>query len=439
MRTRKPYVFAVAGALMFAAAACGNSNDSSSGGSASGGAGSSITYWASNQGTSLESDKQILQPELDRFTKETGIKVNLEVVPWSDLLNRILAAATSGKGPDVVNIGNTWSASLQATGAFVPLDDTQLNTLGGKARFLGPSLAATGAPGQPPVGAPLYSTAYALYYNKHMFKDAGIADAPKTWDELVADGKKLTKDGKWGLAVEGASVSENAHMIFTLGQQQGGDLFDSSGKPQFDSPANVAAVKQYLDFIASDKITNPSDAAYSNGTEALQDFIGGKAAMVMWQSASGTLKTGGMTPDDYGVAPIPLPDPSSGGKQIDSMVGGINISVFNSAANKDGALKFVKFMTSKQTQQDLNKAYGSLPTVTDAYDDPAFQTPEIKTYQQILANTAAPLPQVTNESQFETLVGNAMNQLFADAASGKPITDETVKAKLTEANQQMTS
>ncbi|GII32401.1 ABC transporter substrate-binding protein [Planotetraspora mira] len=434
MLTRKPYVFAVAGALMLAAAACGSSDSSTSGSAA---APASITYWASNQGTSLESDKQILQPELDRFTKETGIKVNLEVVPWSDLLNRILAAATSGKGPDVVNIGNTWSASLQATGAFVPLDDTQLNALGGKARFLGPSLAATGAPGQPPVGAPLYSTAYALYYNKHMFKDAGIADPPKTWDELVADGKKLTKDGKWGLAVEGASVSENAHMIFTLGQQHGGDLFDSSGKSQFDSPANVAAVKQYLDFIATDKITNPSDAAYSNGTEALQDFIGGKAAMVMWQSASGTLKTGGMTPDDYGVAPIPLPDPSSGGKQVDSMVGGINISVFDSAANKDGALKFVKFMTSKQTQQDLNKAYGSLPTVTDAYDDPAFQTPEIKTYQQILANTAAPLPQVANESQFETLVGNAMNQLFADAASGKPITDESVKAKLTEANQQM--
>lgn len=41
-------------------------------------------------------------------------------MPWSDLLNRILAAATSGQGPDVLNIGNTWSSSLQATGPLLP-------------------------------------------------------------------------------------------------------------------------------------------------------------------------------------------------------------------------------------------------------------------------------------------------------------------------------
>jgi multiple sugar transport system substrate-binding protein len=94
-------------------------------------------------------------------------------------------------------------------------------------------------------------------------------------------------------------------------------------------------------------------------------------------------------------------------------------------------------MTSKQTQQNLNKTYGSLPTVTDAYDDPAFQTPMIKTFQEILGTTAAPLPQVAEESQFETLVGTAMNKMFADAASGTAITDEYVKSKLTDANEQM--
>ena len=81
-------------------------------------AGTTLTYWASDQGTSLDNDKQVLAPALAKFQKQTGIKVNVEVIPWSDLLNRILAAATSGQGPDVLNIGNTWSASLQATGAF---------------------------------------------------------------------------------------------------------------------------------------------------------------------------------------------------------------------------------------------------------------------------------------------------------------------------------
>jgi multiple sugar transport system substrate-binding protein len=429
----------VAGALVAAAAACGggDSGGGATGGASSGGAPKTLTYWASNQGPSVEADKQILQPELDKFQQQTGIKVNVEVVPWADLLNRILAATTSGKGPDVVNIGNTWSATLQSTGAFVPFDDAVLNGLGGKQRFLGPSLAAAGAAGKPPVGAPIYGMTYGLYYNKKMFKDAGIEKPPTTWDELVADGKKLTKGKQWGLAVEGASVPENSHHAFIFGQQHGGDLFDASGKPQFDSPGQVAGIKQYLDLMAVDKIVNPSNAEYANGTEAVEDFVNGKAAMLMWQSITSNIKAAGKNEDDFGLAPVPLPDPSSGGKQVNGMVAGINISVFNFTKSKDAALQFVKFMTSAEEQKTLNKTYGSLPTVTDAYDDPAFQTPNIKALQQILATTAAPLPQVPEESQFETLVGTAMNQLWADAASGKPITDATVKAKLTQANQQV--
>ena len=92
-------------------AACSSGNSTSS--NAGTGAGATITYWASDQGSSIADDYTVLNPELAKFTKQTGIKVKLEVVGWADLLNRVLAATTSGQGPDVVNIGNTWSASLQ--------------------------------------------------------------------------------------------------------------------------------------------------------------------------------------------------------------------------------------------------------------------------------------------------------------------------------------
>ena len=68
-----------------------------------------------------------------------------------------------------------------------------------------------------------------------------------------------------------------------------------------------------------------------------------------------------MTDDDYGLAPIPLPDPAQGGKQVNGMVAGINLAIFKSSKNQDAALQFVKFMTSKETQQTLNKTYGSPP------------------------------------------------------------------------------
>ncbi|GAA4168053.1 sugar ABC transporter substrate-binding protein [Phytohabitans flavus] len=425
-----------AAALMLAASvtACGDDSDGGSGGGAK-----TLTYWASNQGASIDFDKKTLEPELAKFEQQTGIKVNFEVVPWSDLLNRLLAAATSGKGPDVVNIGNTWSASLQATGAFVPFDDATIGAVGGKDRFVPAALAAAGAPGQPPTAVPLYSLSYALYYNKKAFSDAGITAPPTTWEELVTVGKKLTKDGKWGLALEGANPSENSHHAFAFGQQWGGEWFDAAGKPTFDTPQNVAAVKRYIDFMAVDKIVNPSNAEYAQN-QSITDFANGKAAMLLWQAAGNAAKAQGMAPDAYGVAPVPFPATApAGGKKINSMVAGINIAVFKHTKDKDAALQFVKFMTSDAEQVQLNKTYGSLPSVTTVASDAAFQAEEQKVLASVLATSAAPLPQVAEESKFETLVGTAMKELFADAASGKPITEDAVKEKLSNAQQQMGS
>jgi multiple sugar transport system substrate-binding protein len=426
---------ALVATLALTATAC----DRGSGSSPSAGDSTSpktLTYWASNQGTSLENDKQVLEPELRKFEQQTGIKVKLEVIPWSDLLNRILAATASGQGPDVLNIGNTWSASLQATGALLPFDDATFSKIGGKDRFLPSALASAGAAGKDPAAVPIYSMAYGLYYNKKAFQAAGIERPPATWDELVAAGQKLTKDGKFGLAIEGAQISENVHHAFTLGLQHGTGFFDASGKAKFDSPEAVAAIKQYVDFIAKDKIAAPGNAEYANN-QAVTDFATGKAAMLMWQAAGAALKSHGMNPEDYGVVPVPIPAGATGQKATTSMVAGINLAVFKNTKNLDGSLQFVKFMTSDEEQKLLNKTYGSIPPVKAARSDAAFATPELQVLSNVLAQSAQPLPQVASESQFETLIGTAVKTLFAAAAAGKPVTDDTVKAELTKAQQQM--
>ncbi|NJP45451.1 ABC transporter substrate-binding protein [Actinacidiphila epipremni] len=434
---------ALVAALGLTLAACGGGGDDDSKGSGGGGksgdslSGQTITYWASNQGTSIDADKKTLAAETAKFTQQTGIKVKVEVIGWADLLNRILAAATSGQGPDVLNIGNTWSASLQATGALMPWDDAAFQTIGGKDRFAPAAIASAGAAGQDPAAVPLYSMAYGLYYNKKMFADAGIANPPTTWDELVTDATKLTKDGKYGLAVEGANGAENIHHVFVLAKQRGANWFDDQGKPTFTGPQQVAAVKQYVDFIAKDKVAAKGDAEYDQN-QTITDFATGKAAMMMWQSAAPAIKSHGMTQDQYGVVPVPtLTAGATGDAGVTSMVAGINIAIFKDTSHKEAAEAFVKFMTSTDEQKALNGTYGSIPPVVEAQSDPAFQTPDLKVLASVLQKSAAPLPQVAHESEFENLVGPAVKSLFADAAAGKAVTDDSVKAALTKAQQQM--
>lgn len=420
--------------LALAASACG-------GGSSTGGGSNDspkeLTYWASNQGASIEVDKKVLQPELDKFEKQTGIKVKLEVVPWSDLLNRILTATTSGQGPDVLNIGNTWSASLQATGGLLPWDDEQFEKIGGKDRFVDSALGSTGAEGQP--RPPSRSTPWRTRSTttSRCSPTPASAHRPPPGTSSSPCGKKLSQDGKWGTAMEGSNPSENIHHAYVFAKQHGADFFTADGKPDFANDGAVAAVKQYVDLMAKDKVIAPGNAEYAQN-QSVSDFAKGKTGMLLWQSASANLKSQGMSEDAYGIAPVPVQSGTPGpGKQVNSMVIGINLAVFKNTDNLDGATEFVKFMTSDAEQKILNTAYSSIPPVKAAQADPAFNTPANAVLKDTLAKSAVALPQVPDESQFETAVGTAVKDLFADAAAGRPVTTDSVKAALTKAQQQM--
>jgi len=399
--------------------------------------GQTITYWASNQGASVDQDKQVLSAAIAKFTKQTGVKVNFKVIPWPDLFNNITTAVTSGNGPDVLNIGNTWSATLQSTGAFIPFQGSDLSTVGGKDKFLSSSWSASGASGKTPTSIPLYGLSYGLFYNPKLFKQAGIQGPPKTWSEFVADAKKLTNPakGQWGVALEGASITENAHWAFILGRQNGGQLFQGN-KPTFDTPPNVKGITDYVNLVGADKVASPSNAQYGNGTQALAEFAKGKAAMIMWQNNAETnLKADGMKPSDYAVADVPVSDGSK--TPIMTHVAGINVSVFKNTQHKQAALAFVKFLTSNAEQVSLNTQYHSLPVVKSAQSNQAFDTSSLKTFNSILTSHAEPMPLIKEEGQMETIIGGAVKQLFATAATKGSVSQADVKSALTDANQKM--
>ncbi|WP_232663206.1 ABC transporter substrate-binding protein [Pseudonocardia sp. TRM90224] len=406
----------------------------------SGGDPMTITYWASNQGPTVQRDKEILTPELEAFTRQTGIKVNLEVIDWQHLLDRITTATTSGDGPDVVNIGNTWSASLQATGAFVDFDDATLAKVGGGDKFLATSMSSTGAAGITPTSVPIYGLSYGLFYNKKAFEAAGITSPPASWSDFLAAAKKLTDPaaGTYGISLAGASYTEGAHFAFILGKQHGGSFFDASGRPTFATPQNVAAIEQYIALLGTEKVAVPSSAEHARTADAVADFTSGKAAMMIAQTnTTAAIAAGGMAEGDYGVAPMPINDPlPAGGERVNSHVAGINIAAFKDK-NTDGALKLIEFLTSPAEQVKLNQEFGSLPVTKDAAADPAFQGAKTKIFLEELATTSAPMPMVPNESQFETTVGSAVKEMLAQIAGGKPVTQAEVQAALAGAQQKL--
>ena len=434
--TRRGFVQAssLAAALAAITASSGCSGSSSSGGDSK-----TLTYWASNQGTSIDADKEALTPLLETFTGDTGITVNLEVIGWNDLQTRIQTAVTSGDAPDVVNIGNTWAVSLQATGAFLELDDEAMTAVGGADKFVATALETCGAAETVPTSLPLYGLAYGLYYNRKMFSDAGL-EPPRTWEEMVEAAKRLTSaaNGVYGLSLAAGSYTENAHYAFINAAQNGSDLFDDQENPTFTGQGVVDGILRYLDLMQTDKVVNTSNAQYDNGTDSVADFANGKAAMIINQNnADTTIAANGMTSEAFGVVPYPAPKAAT--SDIASHVAGINISVFAGTKNRDGALQLVKFLTEPAQQATLGSAFTTLPVLKDEAPTFTEDQEEITTFTEVYEKRSKPLPLVPAEDQFESTVGQAMNDMFAKIATGSVLTADDVRTALQSAQDSVSA
>ncbi len=100
---------------------------------------------------------------------------------------------------------------------------------------------------------------------------------------------------------------------------------------------------------------NPSNAQYNNGVKSVTDFATGKAAMILNQNNAGnTISANGMTDDKFGV--VAFPAPAAAPAKTASHVAGINMSIKKNTKNKDAALAFVNYMTSKDVQATLGQA-----------------------------------------------------------------------------------
>jgi multiple sugar transport system substrate-binding protein len=174
-------------------------------------------------------------------------------------------------------------------------------------------------------------------------------------------------------------------------------------------------------------VASPSSAQFSSSQEAAAEFAAGHAAMFMAQSNSAaTIEANGMSTDDYGIVPMPIADPlPPGGRAINSHVAGINIAAMVDGHNHEGALKLIDFLTSPEEQEILNGKFGSLP-VLEEEPGAAAPDPTTELFRGVLASTAAPMPQITNEAEFETTVGSAVRELLARAATGEDVGEQAV-------------
>lgn len=394
---------------------------------------SEISWWVPPQLATVEESAAMLESTIAQFTADTGVEVDLEVVPWGDLYNKILTAVTSGVGPDVLNIGNTWAAPLQATGAFLPFEGDAAAAVGGLDKFTPALLETGGVPGQGITSLPLYSASYGLYYNKAMFAEAGL-EPPTTWEEFIEVGKALTNpaENQWGAVLIGASNPIMMHYAWIFGSQEGAQWYDGE-TPVLDDDAIVRGMMRIVDLVQTHKIANPSSAEYEDSV-GQTEFAAGRVGMYMAPSRDAQIQGLGMSENDYGMVPVPAP---AGGQQISTFVAGTNISIFANSECQAESLALVKLVTDVEAQEQLNKAISFIPSHKDARVLFTEDADKAATYADILANRSNVLPLTESSGAFQNALGNAIQSLLQKAATSGNVTEADVREALDRAAQEI--
>lgn len=449
MKRLKYVAVGATAALALGLAACGGGGNSGGGGGETGGGGDAgggggassdvkLTWWATQLAPSIPDTEAVYKESIARFTEATGIEVEVEVVPWGDLYNKVLTAVSSGTGPDVLSLGTTWTASLNDTGAFAEVADN-LEALGGSDKFVPAVWDATVMPDGSQTAVPFMSAAYALLYNPVLFEEAGITEPPSTWEEFIEVGKELTVDkngdgtpDQWGFTFPAAAGSGDTHFGFILANQLGGNIVDDDGAAAVDSPEVVEAVTLFTDLMGAEGIMSPSDAEITLDADAVDKFINGDAAMTFNQRPYAQFRSRDFT--DFAVSNVPVVE---GGEDVQSMIAGTNISVFEDSKNKNEAFQFIGHLTSAEEQAVIANGFTMLPSVSAAYDDPAFADAMAlygEVQQGVLADAARPFPLVANIGEIEAALGTAMREVFQGIATNTPL---NVNDRLAQAQAQI--
>jgi multiple sugar transport system substrate-binding protein len=220
------------------------------------------------------------------------------------------------------------------------------------------------------VGLPFYLDAGQLYYRKDVLKDKGMK-VPTTWQELATSAKALQGSGdiKNGFLWQGKQAEVLVCNVVSFVGGAGGAILGPDGKTVMiaDQPAQTAIQFMY-DTMNSLNIT-PKDVLSWDEEPSRKPFTAGNAAFLrqwsyVWkvsQDASQSQVVG-----KVGVAPLPH---FPGGKSA-ACLGGYQLGVSESSKNKDGAVEFLRWMTSLDTQIRYAELFGSNPALRSAYADP---------------------------------------------------------------------
>ena len=297
------------------------------------------------------------------FTESTGIKVNPTFVAYEELAPKILTSAASG-GYDVILGDCIWPAQFAKAGLVLDVTD-RVSALDLDDIYQG-ALDATRYEGKY-YGMPWLNDVKYMFVNMEILKQAGIEEAPKTWDQLIEDAKLCKEKGLCEYPIVACYAQAECLICdYTcIAGSFGGAFVDENNMPTLDKEENIAA----LDFMAQtlkDGLCNPKSLEMIED-DVLSTFAAGNAVFAInwtYQYACMNDESQSTVVGQGAITPIPGTDK----RESATVNGGMPLMITAGCKHPDEAWQYMLFLASKEMQAKY--CANALPIWKSLYTDP---------------------------------------------------------------------
>ena len=291
------------------------------------------------------------------FTRETGIAVDVQALPWTAAHEKVLTAHAGGSLPDVLMVSNRWIAELAMLRALAPVP-------GARDGFFPMLRDAVNIEGRTHA-SPWTALAQVQFFRRDLVRAVGYDTPPEDWSDWLTMARALKRRAPDNFAV--LLLLDWPEQLFNFAAQQPGRLLrDRDTRGNFSSPGFRTALAFYKS-IFDQKLAPPIAGAEFGDT--LTAF--GRGWFAVLPSAADTIgdlrrREAQIPPNSWGTAVMPGPSgPTTG------MIDGTSLAVTATARDPVRARALVDYLCRADTQLALYGLTGDLPSRPRAWTQPA--------------------------------------------------------------------
>lgn len=363
-------------------------------------------------------------PEMAPFYKQViedyqkanpGVEISFLTNPLREHEQKISAAIPSDTAADILEI-STYSIRKFIDAGMIPANPANIDKFV-KSKSFSPFYRKVLTVNKKTYGIPFFQGRQVMFWNKKMYKEAGLSHAPRTWEEVIEYSQKLAKhDSSGSLTRAGISLRKSgggsglAEKFWFWLYPAGGNIVNevSPGKYRngYDNAAGRATLKLYIDLLYKYKVDDFKVKADAEGFGLENSAMFTRESWVVGYMQKSAPKV------EFDTAPLPK------NKRGGTICNLVNFYVTKNCKNPKEAWNFAQFMLKPEYQKLLLSKIGWFPCRTDVDYEPIYKaTPQYRAFMELPKGYKLyTVPPIACFDEIETKMAEKLSAAFMDSS-----------------------